>query len=190
MLTAGLRETETHRAPFPELRIGRTQGSPENVTFWVHVDAEGRVLEVRDFETDSSFHFDYRTDALIEAIRKINYRPFLRKGVATEAWVQDQVEVGAEPAYPPTTSGAGATFPTPAEPAGFSMQLSRSGCYGTCPSYSVVIHGDGKVEFHGKHYVAIPATTNRASRQRRHRNSSNGSARQVSLNSKTRIGRA
>lgn len=156
MLTAGLRETETHRAPLPELRIGRTHGSPENVTFWVHVDAEGRVLEVRDFETDSSFHIAYGTDALIEAVQKIIYRPFLRKGVATEAWVQDQVEVGAEPARPSAPSRAGATFPRPAEPSGFSMQLSRSGCYGTCPSYSVVIHGDGKVEFHGKHYVAIP----------------------------------
>lgn len=155
MLTAGLRETETHRAPLPELRIGRTQGSPENVTFWVHVDAEGRVLEVRDFETDSSFHFAYGTDALIEAVQKIIYRPFLREGVATEAWVQDQVEVGAEPARASAPS-RGATFPRPAEPSGFSMQLSRSGCYGTCPSYSVAIHGDGKVGFHGKHYVAIP----------------------------------
>ncbi|MGC0773263.1 MAG: hypothetical protein WB543_10035, partial [Candidatus Acidiferrum sp.] len=76
VLTAGLRETERHRAPIPELRIGRNQGSPENVTFWVHVDAEGRVLEVRDFKTDAPFRLKYRTDALVEAVRKITYRPF------------------------------------------------------------------------------------------------------------------
>jgi hypothetical protein len=155
MLTAGLRETERHRAPIPELRIGRNQGSPENVTFWVHVDAEGRVLEVREFKTDAPFRFEYRTDALVEAIRKITYRPFLRDGVATEAWVQDQVEVGTESAKQPS-SRAGRTFPTLVELTHFSIKLSRSGCYGTCPSYTVAIHGDGKIEFHGGHYVAIP----------------------------------
>ena len=156
MLTAGLRETERHRAPIPELRIGSLDGMPETVAFWVHVDAEGRVLDIRDFETDASFQFAYRTDALVEAVRKITYRPFLRDGVAAEAWVQDEVEVGPVPAPRPIFSGIGATFPTPAEPTGFSIQLSRSGCFGTCPSYSVVVHGDGKVEFHGKIYVAIP----------------------------------
>jgi len=155
VLTAGLRETERHRAPIPELRIGRNQGSPANVTFWVHVDAEGRVLEVREFKTDAPFHLKYRTDALVEAIRKVTYRPFLRNGVATEAWVQDEVEVGTESARP-LPPGGGRTFPSLAEPTDFSIRLSRSGCYGTCPSYSVVIHGDGKIEFHGRHYIAIP----------------------------------
>jgi hypothetical protein len=117
----------------------------------------GRVLEARNFETDAPFHFAYRTDALLEAVLKLTYRPFLGNGVAPEAWGQDEMEVGAEPAPPSVLSRAGATFPTPAEPTGFSMQLSRSGCDGTCPSYSVVIHGDGKVEFHGEHYVAISA---------------------------------
>ena len=155
VLTAGLRETERHRAPIPELRIGRNQGSPENVTFWVHVDAEGRVLEVRDFKIDAPFRLKYRTDALVEAIRKVTYRPFLRNGVATEAWVQDEVEVGTESAKPLSPRG-GRTFPSLVEPTDFSIKLSRSGCYGTCPSYSVVIHGDGKIEFHGRHYIAIP----------------------------------
>jgi len=154
-LTAGLRETERHRAPIPELRIGQNQGSSENVTFWVHVDVEGRVLEVREFKTDAPFRSKYRTDALVEAIRKITYRPFLRNGVATEAWVQDEVEVGTEPARP-LSPGVGRAFPALVEPTDFSIKLSRSGCYGTCPSYSVVIHGDGKIEFHGGRYVSIP----------------------------------
>ena len=155
MLTAGLRETERHRAALPELRIGRTQGSPENVTFWVHVDAEGRVLEVRALKTDAPFRFDYRTDEFVEVVRKIIYRPFLRNGVTVEAWVQDEMEVGTESAKLLLPEAA-RTFPTLVEPTGFSIQLSRSGCFGTCPSYSVVIHGDGKIEFHGRDYVAIP----------------------------------
>lgn len=155
-LTAGLRETERHRAPLSQLAIGRTRGSPENVTFWVHVDDEGRVLEAREFKADAPFPFDYRTDALLEAVRKITYRPFFRNGVATEAWVQDQVEVGTEPEPLLVSARVGANFPKLVEATGFSIQLSRSGCYGTCPSYSVVIYGDGKIDFHGRRYVAIP----------------------------------
>jgi hypothetical protein len=155
VLTAGLRETERHRAPIPELRIGRTRGSPANVTFWVHVDAEGRVLEVREFKTDAPFRFEYRTDSLVEAIRKITYRPFLRNGVVTEAWVQDEVEVGTESAKP-LSSRAGGTFPALVQPTDFSIKLSRSGCYGTCPIYFVVVRGDGKIDFHGGRFVAIP----------------------------------
>jgi Domain of unknown function (DUF6438) len=155
MLTVGLRETERHRAPIPELRIGWNQGSSGNVTFWVHVDAEGRVLEVREFKTDAPFRLKYRTEALVEAIRKVTYRPFLRDGAAIEAWVQDAVEVGTQSARP-LSPGGGRTFPLLTEPTDFSIKLARSGCYGTCPSYSVVIHGDGKIEFHGRQYIAIP----------------------------------
>jgi hypothetical protein len=155
ILAVGLRETERHRAPLPEMRIGRSRGSSQSVTFWVHVDDEGRVLDVRELKTDATFPFDYRPDALVESIRKITYRPFLRNGVAVEAWVQDEVEVGTEPALPVLT-GAGANFPTLVDPTNFSIELSRSECYGTCPSYSVVVHGDGEIEFHGRGYVAIP----------------------------------
>ncbi len=155
MLTAGLRETERHRAPLPELRIARSEGSPQTVAFWVHVDYQGNVIEVRDFKTDALWPLEYSTDAVVEAVRNITYRPFLRNGIAAEAWVQDEVEVGTEPERSVSSEG-GATFPTPVGATGFSIQLSRSGCYGSCPSYSVIVHGDGKIEFHGKSFVAIP----------------------------------
>ena len=154
-LTVGLRETERHRVPLPELRIARSKGSPQTVTFWVHVNPQGNVIDVREFKTDAPWPLKYSTEALVEAVRNITYRPFLRNGAAAEAWVQDEAEVGVEPA-PSVLSGGGTTFPTPLEPTGFSVQLSRSGCYGTCPSYSVIVHGYGKVDFHGKSFVAIP----------------------------------
>jgi hypothetical protein len=34
-----------------------------------------------------------------------------------------------------------------------TIELERTGCYGTCPAYSVTIHGDGRVEYHGKSHV-------------------------------------
>lgn len=152
-LAAGLRETERHREPIPELRIARNQGDKVTVTFWVHVDPTGRVLELRDFRADASYLVTYSTEAVVEALRKVTYRPFLVDGVAAEAWVQDQVQIGAQSEPPP--SPAAGNFPTLEEPMGFSIRLSRSGCFGTCPIYSVVIYGDGKIEYHGKEYVAI-----------------------------------
>ena len=35
------------------------------------------------------------------------------------------------------------------------ITLERTGCYGTCPVYSVTIHGDGTVIYEGNHFVRI-----------------------------------
>ena len=34
-----------------------------------------------------------------------------------------------------------------------TIQLERTGCFGTCPAYSATIHGDGRVEYNGKSHV-------------------------------------
>jgi len=34
-----------------------------------------------------------------------------------------------------------------------TIKLERIGCYGTCPAYTVTIHGDGRVEYSGKSHV-------------------------------------
>jgi hypothetical protein len=39
-----------------------------------------------------------------------------------------------------------------------TIQLERTGCYGTCPAYSVTIHGDGRVEYNGKGHVKETGT--------------------------------
>ena len=35
------------------------------------------------------------------------------------------------------------------------MTLDRSECFGPCPIYSISIHGDGTVIYHGKKYVSV-----------------------------------
>jgi hypothetical protein len=47
-------------------------------------------------------------------------------------------------------------FPNVTDPNRLSLQLSRSGCYGSCPSYTVIIRGDGTVSYRGNRYVSIP----------------------------------
>src|SRR4249920_3614788 len=39
-----------------------------------------------------------------------------------------------------------------------TIQLERIACYGTCPAYSLTIHGDGRVEYNGKSNVKDKGT--------------------------------
>jgi hypothetical protein len=38
---------------------------------------------------------------------------------------------------------------------GVAIGLERTPCFGTCPVYSVTIHGDGRVEYEGRNFVAV-----------------------------------
>ncbi len=35
------------------------------------------------------------------------------------------------------------------------ITLSRTVCFGSCPAYTVNVHGDGWVEYHGEEFVAV-----------------------------------
>jgi hypothetical protein len=43
---------------------------------------------------------------------------------------------------------------TPAEPVEITLQ--RTGCFGTCPDYSVTLNGDGTVVYSGRYFVKTP----------------------------------
>src|SRR5262249_22576250 len=47
-------------------------------------------------------------------------------------------------------------LPTLSDPTAVTIELSRSGCFGTCPVYSVTLRGDGLVTYRGKDFVSIP----------------------------------
>jgi hypothetical protein len=40
------------------------------------------------------------------------------------------------------------------------IRLERTTCYGTCPSYVVLVHGNGTVQYDGRLYVAVPGKRN------------------------------
>jgi hypothetical protein len=42
-----------------------------------------------------------------------------------------------------------------AVPKDLVIKLDRTMCPGACPDYSLVVHGDGKVLYEGRHYVAV-----------------------------------
>ena len=66
--------------------------------------------------------------------------------------------------YAASTMGASTTVPPPtrhvAVPDGplasVSITMGRGVCYGTCPSYSVVMRGDGSASYDGKAHVLVP----------------------------------
>jgi hypothetical protein len=41
----------------------------------------------------------------------------------------------------------------PAKPEAILASLERTACYGYCPIYKVSIHADGRVDYHGEHFV-------------------------------------
>lgn len=157
VLVVGLRETATHRTSIPSLRITSDHGMPANANFWVHLDSAGRVLDVEGVETEDYLNPHYDPNELLTAIRHVTYTPFTHNGSPVEAWVQDTVELLAREDSLPTKSlqRAVSPFPEPNPPTDFSIRLGRSGCYGSCPGYTITIHGDGTVNYKGDWYVSI-----------------------------------
>lgn len=145
---AGFRETATHRTAIPAVSSSRHEGRPENVDLWLHVSPQGTVIAARAFDRNS-LQSEVRKAAL-----RLRYTPFMRNGLPTEAWVQDTIYVTTAEKHPSPT----VPFPQVQDPKEISIQLSRSGCLGSCPSYSIAVRGDGEVVYHGDHFVSIPGT--------------------------------
>jgi hypothetical protein len=94
---------------------------------------------------------ELRAAEIQNAARKIHYVPFTRKGKPLDAWVQDELALAAPEELPERA----VPFPKISDPAKISIQLSRSGCYGPCPTYDITIRGDGKVSYRGELNVSI-----------------------------------
>jgi hypothetical protein len=82
---------------------------------------------------------------------KLHFRPFEDQGHPVPAQFEIQIPVRAlveqSPKHVP--------FPQVHNWNSVKIVLSRTGCFGTCPSYRVEVHGDGAVLYDGGSYVAI-----------------------------------
>jgi hypothetical protein len=79
------------------------------------------------------------------------YKPWMVAGVPAKVRIQDWVDI-----YPPERWGPPVPFPAKVDRSTLEFQLERTLCYGTCPSYTVSVGGDGTVRFYGREMVAIP----------------------------------
>ncbi|HEY1924641.1 MAG TPA: DUF6438 domain-containing protein, partial [Candidatus Acidoferrum sp.] len=79
------------------------------------------------------------------------YAPFEKDGSPTTVHIEEYIDV-VPPEVLPTVHHS---FPKINDPSRVVMTLSRSGCFGFCPSYSVEIHGDGATVFKGEGFVVF-----------------------------------
>ncbi len=144
-LIVGFRETAVHRAEPPHVRLLKDHYEPQSNELWLHVDAAGQVVEVQGLGPRTP-EIEVR-----DAAFKIHYSPFLRNGVPAEAWVQDTIYSATVEKLP----SKNVPFPPITDLANASIRLERTGCFGSCPSYSVTIRGDGKIDHYGGRFVSI-----------------------------------
>lgn len=129
----------------------------------VTVDEEGRVADVRPSEDYERTPSEWRNETWLASamalVRQWRFRPFTRDGRTVVA--RGNVSVAVLPAE--RLPSRHIPFPDVAREQ-VVISMDRSGCYGSCPAYSVEIHGDGRVELkaqgftlvEGKYAYAIP----------------------------------
>jgi ankyrin repeat protein len=137
-------EIGTHKA------IRRTRNETDNifqsVRLKIIVDADGIVVTA----TPQEGPVDSYSKAAAEAMTW-KYVPFEHDGRRSVAAITDYVSILPLEDTPKTHRD----FPRVTNLAGLVMKLSRSGCFGTCPAYTVEIHGDGTVIYDGEYYVVL-----------------------------------
>jgi ankyrin repeat protein len=117
-----------------------------SVTLRLVVSPEGEVKSVTPVEGPQ----EEFAAAAAEA-RQWKYLPFEKDGVADTVVITDYVRILPPEKLPKVHHD----FPHTGSGNGVVMTLERTGCFGTCPGYSVEIHGDGTVIFSGKGYVVV-----------------------------------
>lgn len=150
-MIVGLRETAKHRPPILPLHVVPPNAYELNdqVYLWIHVDTQGNVIGARPMQPHAPITRDIE-----RVVRSLRYAPFFKAGVATDAWVQDSI-----PLLPIERKMHRVAFPHIPLP-DVSIELSRSGCFGSCPSYTVTLQGNGRVDYWGGQYVSIAGPQN------------------------------
>lgn len=137
-------ETAVHISgeEYQTLRLG-----PTYVEFEIVVSENGRV-EKAEVTGYTKVHVEEAKS--IEMDR--TFKPWTNNGAKIRVKLHDYVSL-----LPPEQwADVRVPFPEPWDLRGASVQLRRTGCFGTCPDYQVAISGDGTVSFSGHNFVLIP----------------------------------
>jgi hypothetical protein len=110
------------------------------------VGTSGEVLSAKVMSGPPAFQ-----QQAVAAAKSWKYRPFEKNGKAVTAQITDYL-----PILPPERRPRRhVPFPKVRDWNSLRISLVRTGCYGSCPSYKVVIKGDGTVTYEGNSFVAI-----------------------------------
>ena len=140
----------------PFLRVGRDLAGRmrfSSIEVQVTVDAGGSVIAVDSSAMQGSDReIPPETIAAAESlVRLLRFRPFERDGHPVTAKFQEDVFL-LPPEVVPVRN---LPFPKVTSLKLVKITLQRSGCFGTCPAYGIVVRGDGTVEYDGEGYVAF-----------------------------------
>lgn len=129
-------------------------------------------VTIKRFSTSSQqtirtdFNGNFRLDGLAPGGYEVFFaaKPFKQQGHAvtvrpgettdastrmlTSRDAEEIAEISGCPARP-------VTGVPPSDMSSVEIQLRRTGCYGSCPVYSVHLYGDGRVEYNGARYVGV-----------------------------------
>jgi len=119
----------------------------EGIRVRVTVDVDGSVLSAKA-DKDVARDLQSRAES---AEKNLHFKPFERESHAVVASFDDRVMV----LPPELVPKKHVPFPTIRDWNSLQMTLTRTSCFGTCPSYRVEIHGDGTALYDGKAYVAV-----------------------------------
>jgi ankyrin repeat protein len=128
------------------LRPSGQEGIFQSVRLTLIVDPDGSVISAIPQEGLGESY----PQAIAEAMTW-KYVPFEQDGAPTVASITDYVRILPPEDLPKRHQD----FPRINSLAGVVMTLSRSGCLGTCPSYSIEIRGDGTTFYKGNSYVVL-----------------------------------
>jgi ankyrin repeat protein len=123
------------------------RGFEDYVSFDIVVSKQGRV-ESATLVGNEPKHVEEARAA--EMAR--HFKPWTRNGQPIRVKVRDFVSLLPPEKWGPIPH----RFPKPWSLADAEVTLSRTGCFGACPAYSVSIAGDGTVRFNGQLFVLIP----------------------------------
>ena len=141
-------EVASHRLAIPALSIRLPQDCSQQwyVELQVIVGPDGSVTSAVPYDGNVLYF-----DAAARAVRNWSYEPFLREGKPVTATFTEYVKI-----VPPERRPAKhVAFPKIRDWNSLRITLQRSGCFGTCPAYSIHVIGDGTVHYIGRAYVQL-----------------------------------
>lgn len=127
--------------PFPSVRVAATVGPDGRVL-------SARIVSAREGVLGAPQTAGTSAQALAQ-VRSLRFAPFTVEGRPVTAHVEMFIPL-VESRTPPPPSR---TFPE-GSLADTRVVLSRTGCFGSCPAYTVTIEGSGEVTWQGEAYVA------------------------------------
>jgi ankyrin repeat protein len=142
-------EVSTHRlSPISPIRVSKSppSGIFDFVDLEMIVDSDGNVVSANAMNGPKELF-----GIAVSEVMGWKYKPFMRNGKPVPAKFAEDIQVLPEEDIPKTHP----PFPKVRDWNSVRITLARTGCFGTCPSYSVEIQGNGSVLYTGNGNVAL-----------------------------------